>query len=234
LIMAKVCSWNYLVLIGIYAATLSSAIEALVGAPRILQAVCYDLAKDCFPFLEYFAKENKAGDPIRGYVLTCVVTFLCNLTGELNEVAEIISQFFMFTYAVMNFCVFWVEIGERPSKSKWDPSFKCYNRWLSLLGGIASFASMFVMNYWYAVPAIFVTLLLYAWIEYKNPSTTYEPIKRLYLMQGLLDCILCILCPFECCRKRVKSASRKKTTNMKFDMEMDYETNTELMDKLKQ
>ncbi len=81
LIMAKICSWNYLVLFGIYAATLSSAIEALVGAPRILQAICYDLAAECFPFLAQFAKENKAGDPIRGYVLTCIVTFACNLTG---------------------------------------------------------------------------------------------------------------------------------------------------------
>ena len=84
---------------GIYAATLSSAIEALVGAPRILQAVCLDLAEDCFPFLQYFSKENKVGDPIRGYVLTCIVTFACNLTGELNVVAELMLSI---TY----FCIF--------------------------------------------------------------------------------------------------------------------------------
>ena len=42
LVMSLICVWNYIVLIGIYAATLSSAIASLVGAPRILQAVAND------------------------------------------------------------------------------------------------------------------------------------------------------------------------------------------------
>ena len=233
LIMAKICSWSYLVLIGIYAATLSSAIEALVGAPRILQAVCFDLAKDCFPFLQCFEKENKAGDPIRGYILTCVVTFLCNLTGELNAVAEMISQFFMFTYAIMNFCVFYIEIGGDIGKDVWNPSFKFYNKWLSLIGGIACFASMFVMNYFYAGPAIFITLLLYLWIEYKDPKTTYKPIKRFYIFQSIIGGFICCCCPFKCCKKRLKAITRKKTMKMKFVDDDDFEQNTELMDTLK-
>merc|ERR1719319_1740427 len=94
LVMSLICVWEYIVLIGIYAATLSSAIASLVGAPRILQAVAND---EIFPWqwLRFFAVADKNGNPIRGYFLTFGVAFCCNLIGELNAIAPLISQFFM-------------------------------------------------------------------------------------------------------------------------------------------
>jgi amino acid transporter len=46
LIMVDISIWSPLIYVGIFAATLSSAIASLVGAPRILQAVAQD---DLFP-----------------------------------------------------------------------------------------------------------------------------------------------------------------------------------------
>ena len=101
-IMKAICVWEYLVFIGIYAASLSSAIASLVGAPRILQAVAND---GIFPWkvLEYFAVADKEGNPIRGYFLSFGVAFCCNLIGALNAIAPLISQFFMLTYLLINF-----------------------------------------------------------------------------------------------------------------------------------
>ncbi len=61
--------WEYIILIGIYAATLNSDIASLVNAWRMLQAAAND---NLFPFkcLTYFAKADKDGNPICGYFLS--------------------------------------------------------------------------------------------------------------------------------------------------------------------
>lgn len=64
---------------GCFAATLSSAIASLVGAPRVLQA----LAKDnLYPFLGYFGKGFGANnDPRRGYVVVFFIALGCIMIG---------------------------------------------------------------------------------------------------------------------------------------------------------
>jgi amino acid transporter len=130
LVMSYICVWEYIVLIGIYAATLSSAIASLVGAPRVLQAVAND---NLFPFaaLNYFAKSDKDGNPIRGYFLSFGVAFCCNLIGELNAIAPLISQFFMLTYLLINAACFSLEVSKSPG---WRPSFKYFSKYTAGLG----------------------------------------------------------------------------------------------------
>ena len=42
ILMIRIAVWSPLVIIGIFASTLSSALAGLIGAPRILKAVCED------------------------------------------------------------------------------------------------------------------------------------------------------------------------------------------------
>lgn len=49
--MEKVAAWGPIVTGGIFAATLSSALASLVGAPKTFQALCKD---DLFPGISYF------------------------------------------------------------------------------------------------------------------------------------------------------------------------------------
>ena len=62
-------SFTYYILIGgIVAASLSSAIASLVGAPKVFQAVCND---KLFPYVAFLGKGSKKDDePRRGYILT--------------------------------------------------------------------------------------------------------------------------------------------------------------------
>ena len=169
LVMSLICVWEYIVLIGIYAATLSSAIASLVGAPRILQAVAND---KLFPFkvLNYFAKSDKDGNPIRGYFLSFGVAFCCNLIGELNAIAPLISQFFMLTYLLINFACFALEISKSPG---WRPSFKYFNKWTSGIGALLCFVIMFLLNYIYAVIAVLIAAFLYAYVEFTEPEVNW-------------------------------------------------------------
>ena len=77
-------AWGPLIYAGCFAATLSSAIASLVGAPRVFQAVCKD---KIYPGLYFFAKGFGANnDPVRGYCLVFVITVICILIGNLNQV----------------------------------------------------------------------------------------------------------------------------------------------------
>ena len=86
---------------GCFAATLSSAIASLVGAPRVLQA----LAKDkLYPLIHVFGQGYGANnDPFRGYILVFFISLGCILIGELDVVATLLSNFFVAAYALINF-----------------------------------------------------------------------------------------------------------------------------------
>merc|ERR1719464_2232074 len=166
LVMSYICVWEYIVLIGIYAATLSSAIASLVGAPRVLQAVAND---NLFPFaaLNYFAKSDKDGNPIRGYFLSFGVAFCCNLIGELNAIAPLISQFFMLTYLLINAACFSLEVSKSPG---WRPSFKYFSKYTAGLGAFLCLTIMFLLNWLYALVACMIVFVLYSYVEYKDPE----------------------------------------------------------------
>lgn len=78
--MELMSAWGPLIYAGCFAATLSSAIASLVGAPRVLQA----LAKDkLYPGIFMFSKGTGANnDPVRGYILVFVISFVCIMIGE--------------------------------------------------------------------------------------------------------------------------------------------------------
>ena len=147
LVMAKICVWDYIIFMGIYAATLSSAIASLVGAPRILMAIANDNII-AIPGISYFAKTDSKGEPVRGYFLSFTVAFAFNCVGELNLIAPLISQFFIIVYLIINFACFVMEISHSPG---WRPSFKYFNRYTGLFGAISCLAVMFLLDVIYAL-----------------------------------------------------------------------------------
>ena len=71
---------------GVFAATLSSALASMVGAPRILQSVAAD---NIFPWraLAFFGEgRGVQNEPVRAYFLTFVLATACVLIGELDQV----------------------------------------------------------------------------------------------------------------------------------------------------
>ena len=168
-VMADIAVWDGLVLMGIYAATLSSGIAALVGAPRILQAVASDQVIDV-PILNFFAKTDDEGNPIRGYFLSFAVAAGCNCIGELNFVAPLISQFFMIAYLMINFSCFAMELSKSPN---WRPSFKYYNKWCALTGFLLCLTIMFLVELYYAIVTIIIGLGIWVYIYIKDPNVEW-------------------------------------------------------------
>jgi len=166
--MALISYTGYLIYAGCFAATLSSAIASLVGAPRVLQA----LAKDnLYPGLHFFAPGYGANnDPFRGYILVFIISTACIIIAKLDAVSSLLSNFFVAAYALINFSVFHASITKSPG---WRPSFKYYSPWVSLIGAVLCVAVMFLIQ-WYTALATFVIVgVLYFYISYRKPEANW-------------------------------------------------------------
>ncbi|CAJ0952100.1 unnamed protein product [Ranitomeya imitator] len=118
-VMSMVSGFAPLITAGIFSATLSSALASLVSAPKVFQALCKD---NIYPGLQMFAKGyGKNNEPLRGYLLTFLIALGFILIAELNVIAPIISNFFLASYALINFSVFHASLAKSPG---WRPAFR--------------------------------------------------------------------------------------------------------------
>ncbi|NXP12581.1 S12A1 protein, partial [Thinocorus orbignyianus] len=180
-VMSMVSGFGPLITAGIFSATLSSALASLVSAPKVFQALCKD---NVYKGLHFFAKGyGKNNEPIRGYVLTFVIAMAFILIAELNTIAPIISNFFLASYALINFSCFHASYAKSPG---WRPAFRYYNMWVSLFGALLCCAVMFVINWWAALITYAIELFLYIYVTYKKPEVNWgSSTQALYYINAL-------------------------------------------------
>ncbi|XP_072928176.1 solute carrier family 12 member 2 isoform X2 [Hemitrygon akajei] len=167
-VMSLASGFAPLITAGIFSATLSSALASLVSAPKIFQALCKD---NIYPGLHKFAVGyGKNNEPLRGYVLTFFIGLGFILIAELNTIAQIISNFFLASYALINFSVFLASLAKSPG---WRPAFRYYNMWISLIGAVLCCGVMFVINWWAALGTNIIVLALYIYVTYKKPDVNW-------------------------------------------------------------
>uniref|UniRef100_A0A669D8H1 Solute carrier family 12 member 1 n=1 Tax=Oreochromis niloticus TaxID=8128 RepID=A0A669D8H1_ORENI len=167
-VMTLVSGFGPLIIAGTFSATLSSALASLVSAPKVFQALCKD---NIYRALHFFAKgHGKNNEPIRGYVLTFIISVAFILIGDLNTIAPIISNFFLASYALINFSCFHASYAKSPG---WRPAYKYYNMWTSLLGALLCCVVMFVINWWAALLTYGIEFLLYIYVTVKKPDVNW-------------------------------------------------------------
>uniref|UniRef100_A0A3Q3D2E7 Solute carrier family 12 member 1 n=1 Tax=Hippocampus comes TaxID=109280 RepID=A0A3Q3D2E7_HIPCM len=167
-VMTLVSGFGPLIIAGTFSATLSSALASLVSAPKVFQALCKD---NIYKALHFFAKgHGKNDEPLRGYILTFLISVAFILIGNLNVIAPIISNFFLASYALINFSCFHASYAKSPG---WRPAYKYYNMWLSLLGALLCCAVMFVINWWAALLTYGIEILLYIYVTVKKPDVNW-------------------------------------------------------------
>ncbi|MBN2350440.1 MAG: hypothetical protein JXJ22_16505 [Bacteroidales bacterium] len=159
LIMQKIAYWGPIIPIGLAAASLSSALGSILVAPRTLQAIGAD---DILPnkFINRWFKKGKpvSNEPTNASIITIIIAFFFIAIGSIDFVAQIISMFFMLTYAAICLISFLEHFAADPS---YRPTFR--SRWyISLIGTVLSFWVMFKMN----APYAFVSLLIMGAIYY--------------------------------------------------------------------
>ncbi|NXH38895.1 S12A3 protein, partial [Dicaeum eximium] len=166
--MSMVSGFGPLITAGIFGATLSSALACLVSAPKVFQCLCKD---QLYPLIGFFGKGyGRNSEPIRGYMLTYVIAIGFILIAELNAIAPIISNFFLCSYALINFSCFHASITNSPG---WRPSFQYYSKWAALFGAAVSVVIMFLLTWWAALIAFGVVVFLLGYVLYKKPDVNW-------------------------------------------------------------
>ncbi|CAG9836957.1 unnamed protein product [Diabrotica balteata] len=166
--MQIMSSWWPLIYAGCFAATLSTALTNLLSVPRLIQALGIDRI---YPGLIFFSKGyGKHGEPYRGYILTFIVSIAFLLIAELNAIAPLISNFYLASYALINFCTFHAALIKPLG---WRPTFRYYNTWLSLSGFIMCVVIMFLINWWSSLITFGIIWGLYLLVVYRKPDVNW-------------------------------------------------------------
>ncbi|CAB0029605.1 unnamed protein product, partial [Trichogramma brassicae] len=159
--------WGPFIYAGCFAATLSTALTNLLSVPRLIQA----MGQDCiYPGFSFFAKGyGKHGEPYRGYVLTFIAGLFL-LIADLNAVAPLISNFYLASYALINFCTFHASLIKPLG---WRPTFRYYNTWVSLVGFFACVAIMFLIDWATSLVTFVIIFALYLIVVYRKPDVNW-------------------------------------------------------------
>ena len=167
--LVKNALWGtgFLVMGGVFAATISSAVGSFLGAPRVLQALARDRI---FPILGIFGRGSKDKDEPRfGLVLTLGLTLgVILLLGRgdsmaaFDMIAAIVSMFFLCTYGMINFAAFVESFGANPS---FRPRFRFYHWTTSIFGFVACLIVMILIDAITALAAILVIAGIYLYLS---------------------------------------------------------------------
>ena len=173
LVMRRISFWGDGILLGVWGATLSSAVGSILGAPRILQA----LAKDrVLPHQFRWLGKGSGPDniPKAGTLLTMVIALLAVALGDLDLIAPVLTMFFLTTYGVLNIAAGTERLLGSPS---FRPSFRVH--WIfSFLGAIGCLAVMFLINPLATFIAIVFVALIFVWLKRRGIQTAWGDVRR--------------------------------------------------------
>ena len=173
MIMRRIAFWGDAILIGVWGATLSSALGSTMAAPRVLQALAMDgvLPSVMARLGKGSGKENL---PRVGTLFTLIFTITAVLLGDLNMIAPVLTMFFLTAYGVLNISAGVENVLKSPS---FRPRFKVH--WFfSLLGAAGCISAMILINplaTFFA--AIFVSAIFF-WIKRRNLKKTWGGVGR--------------------------------------------------------
>lgn len=185
LIMRKMAIWGDAILLGIWGATLSSALGSILGAPRVLQALARD--KILPSLLGWLGKGSGSDDaPRYGTIFTTALALVAVWLGDLNLIAPILTMFFLTTYGVINLAAGLETLLDSPS---FRPRFKVH--WsLSLLGALGCFSVMLLINAIATFVAVVFIALIFFWLEQRKLKSVWGDLGRglwmAVIRQGLM------------------------------------------------
>jgi solute carrier family 12 sodium/potassium/chloride transporter 2 len=173
LIMRRMALWGDVIILGVWGATLSSAVGSIMGAPRVLQALARD---GVLPnSLRWLGRGSGPEDtPRAGTAVTLGIALAAVMMGNLNIIAPVLTMFFLTTYGVLN-------VAAALERLLGSPSFRPRFRvpwYLSALGAVGCVSVMFLVNPVATVIAIVVVLGIYIWLERRELQSAWGDVRR--------------------------------------------------------
>ncbi|MBT6006543.1 MAG: amino acid permease, partial [Prolixibacteraceae bacterium] len=159
-----------LVIAEVLGATFSSALASMVGSSRIL----YAMGKhQVLPASRWLGGTNKTGQPRNAMIVTGGLVFFTMLLRDLNAVAQLVTMFFLITYAMLNVVVI---IEQNLGLISFRPLFKV-PKWIPWVGLITSVFAMFIINATISLFSVAVVLLVYGILLQRKLTTPFEDVR---------------------------------------------------------
>jgi amino acid transporter len=163
MIIYYVSRLSFLFILGVWGATLSSALGSMITSPRTLQS----LAKD--KILPKFLSKS----PVVPGILIISLASLMTLFTDMNHLLPILSMVCLMTYALLNFVAFFESFIQNPS---WRPLFRI-PMGVSLTGTIACLVSMFMINPGWAFIILIALLALGLWTTKRKLQGNWDDMR---------------------------------------------------------
>lgn len=177
---------KYFIVLGIVSSTMSSALGAMTGAARVLQAFCKDFStigesntKFGSPVLKVLRLLAKGtpdkNEPRNAVLLTWAIAQALLLLGSLDLLASIITNCFLLTYFFTNFACFILKISGAPN---FRPKFRYFSWHTALLGAILNVVIMFLASPLFATISIVLMMLVFGIIVYSAPEVPWGDVSQ--------------------------------------------------------
>jgi solute carrier family 12 (potassium/chloride transporter), member 4/6 len=181
LIMQDLASIPSLIIVGIWGATLSSALGGLLGAPRTLKAIADDgIAPKIFSKTFGVMEEPRIAT-----LATCAVAFLGVCFGSVNVIAPLLTMITLICYGVLNLSAGIETLIANPS---WRPRVKIH--WsISITGALLCFIAMLMIEPGYALLSLFLVGLIYFILRRREFKSSWLDIHQgilLFFAQSIL------------------------------------------------
>ena len=189
---------GFMVLAGVQAATLSTALGWLLGAPRVLQSLGVD---NVLPGIRFFRKgAGPENEPRRAIVVVLLIIapillwagFLAR--GEtdvehspINLMSRLVSLFFLCTYAIINVAAFVESHGANPS---FRPRFRFFHWSVAVYGAVTCVVAALLIDFWMSLAAVIVIGGLYTWTRYRNLEMEYGDARRGFVYSRIRSFLL--------------------------------------------
>ena len=154
MVLQRCARWQMPILLGVWAATLSSAVGSFLSAPRVMQALARDRLAPSFLARGF----GKADDP-RIAALVCFAIAAAGIWfGDINILAPVLTLFNLSTYGLLNLSAACEEAMSNPT---WRPTFRVKSVF-SFAGFAFCLTAMFMISPgWTFVALIFEALIFW-------------------------------------------------------------------------
>lgn len=170
LIVQHIARFPLLITAGIWAATLSSVLGGLLAAPRTLQALARDEVVPAF-----FAKEYGSTKEPRFALLLCfAIAFLGIYYGSINQIAPVLTMFYLIAYAMLNLATGLETLLNNPS---WRPTFRV-PWYISITGFVLCLMAMFMIDSGSTFIALFFVIAIYMYMRRRNLANKWDDIRH--------------------------------------------------------
>ena len=144
----------------------------VIGSAKLLQALARDYL---VPGLSIFGQgTQKSDEPIYAIILTYLIAQF-TMMADINQIASLITMIFLMTFFVTNLACFLLKIGSAPN---FRPSFHFFNWQTAATGAVASVATMFFVDQYYASGCVAILIILFLIIHYTTPPKSWGDVSQ--------------------------------------------------------